>query len=55
MALLIALGMMQLAAIVLVAVLIAAERLAPRPRPVVWAVGALIVVVGAVRLAQASS
>ncbi len=52
MALLIALGMMHLAAISFVAVLIAAERLAPRPRPVVWAVGALILVVGAFRIAQ---
>ncbi len=53
MALLFALGMMHLPVIILVTGLIAAERLAPRPAPVVWATGALTLIVGAVRIAQA--
>jgi predicted metal-binding membrane protein len=47
MALLFILGMMNLEVITLVGILIAAERLAPRPVPVVRAIGVVILAVGA--------
>lgn len=52
MALLFVLGMMRLEVIALVGVLIAAERLAPRPVAVVRAVGVLILAAGAIVMAR---
>lgn len=46
-------GMMRIGAVVLVAVLVALERFAPRPRLVARAAGVLILVVGAVLIATA--